>query len=81
MTDVDVKARFQTGTTGNSSNQILKISDSDIARGVFYVFVLRNNRRCSPSMERPEVERLKGRSEQARALQVWSDQRSSVEAV
>ena len=39
MTDVDVKARFQTGTTGNSSNQILKISDSDIARGVFYVFV------------------------------------------
>ena len=42
MTDVDVKARFQTGTTGNSSNQILKISDSDIARGVFYVFVLIN---------------------------------------
>jgi len=59
MTDVDVKARFQTGTTGNSSNQILKISDSDIARGVLeksstglifqrkfvYVFVLINNRR------------------------------------
>ena len=44
MTDVDVKARFQTGTTGNSSNQILEISDSDIARGVFYVFVLINNR-------------------------------------
>ena len=42
MTDVDVKARFQTGTTGNSSNQILKISDSDIARGVFYVFVFLN---------------------------------------
>ena len=40
MTDVDVKARFQTGTTGNSSNRILKISDSDIARGVFYCFVL-----------------------------------------
>ena len=40
MTDVGVKARFQTGTTGNSSNQILKISDSDIARGVFSVFVL-----------------------------------------
>ena len=40
MTDVDVKARFQTGTTGNSSNQILEISDSDIARGVFYVFFL-----------------------------------------
>ena len=39
MTDVDVKARFQTGTTGNSSNRILKISDSDIARGVFNVFV------------------------------------------
>ena len=37
MTDVDVKARFQTGTTGNSSNRILKISDSDIARGVFIV--------------------------------------------
>jgi len=47
MTDVDVKARFQTGTTGNSSNQILKISDSDIARGVFYVFVFINIRRCS----------------------------------
>ncbi len=44
MTDVDVKARFQTGTTGNSSNRILEISDSDIARGVFYVFVLINNR-------------------------------------
>ena len=43
MTDVDVKARFQTGTTGNSSNQILKISDSDIARGVFYVFVNLSN--------------------------------------
>ena len=42
MTDVDVKARFQTDTTGNSSNQILKISDSDIARGVFYVFFLDN---------------------------------------
>ena len=28
---------FQTDTTGNSSNQILKISDSDIARGVFIV--------------------------------------------
>ena len=41
MTDVDVKARFQTDTTGNSSNRILKISDSDIARGVFYVFVLK----------------------------------------
>ena len=40
MTDVDVKARFQMGTTGNSSNRILKISDSDIARGVFYVFFL-----------------------------------------
>ena len=40
MADVGVKARFQTGTTGNSSNQILKISDSDIARGVFYCFVL-----------------------------------------
>ena len=37
MTDVDVKARFQTDTTGNSSNQILEISDSDIARGVFIV--------------------------------------------
>ena len=42
MTDVDVKARFQTGTTGNSSNQILEISDSDIARGVFIIFVLIN---------------------------------------
>ena len=42
MTDVDVKARFQTDTTGNSSNQILEISDSDIARGVFYVFVFLN---------------------------------------
>ena len=40
MTDVDVKARFQTGTTGNSSNQILEISDSDIARGVFLCFCL-----------------------------------------
>ena len=42
MTDVDVKARFQTDTTGNSSNQILEISDSDIARGVFIVFFLDN---------------------------------------
>ena len=40
MTGVNMKARFQTGTTGKSSNQILKISDSDIARGVFNVFVL-----------------------------------------
>ena len=43
MTDVGVKARFQTDTTGNSSNQILEISDSDIARGVFYVFVNLSN--------------------------------------
>ena len=38
--EVDVKARFQTGTTYNSSNQILKISDFDIGRGFFIVFVL-----------------------------------------
>ena len=37
MKIVIVKARFQTGTGFISSNQILEISDSDIARGVFYV--------------------------------------------
>ena len=40
MAVVDVKARFQTGTTDNSSNQILKISDSDMDSGVFNVFVI-----------------------------------------
>jgi len=63
MTDVDVKARFQTGTTGNSSNQILKISDSNIARGVFYVFVNLSNWGV-----------LEVSSDQGRALQVWSEQ-------
>ena len=68
MTDVGVKARFQTGTTGNSSNQILKISDSNIARGVFYVFVNLSNWGV-----------LEVSSDQGRALEVSSDQRSSVE--
>ena len=40
MAVVDVKARFQTGTTDNLSNQILKISDSDMDSGVFNVFVI-----------------------------------------
>ena len=73
------KLAFSDGNSDNSprlekpahSKSVLENSStgSIFQRKFVYVFVLRNNRRCSS----------KCRSEQARALQVWSDQRSSVE--
>ena len=70
------KLAFSDGNSDNSP----RLEKPAHSKSVFYVFVLRNNRRCSPSMERLEVERFRLAFARARLEETLDTSRRSGKA-